>query len=125
MPYQSTDRIAAAKEKGILKNGKRWFPNAQGRLCSEVWHIASERHKQKLNGKTQKSLHPTPKPKDMIRRIIKASSNEGDLILDCFVGSGTTALCAKELGRNYLCADNNPDYVKLSVKNIERNVSNE
>ena len=61
-PYESTDRIQHATEKGILKNGKRWFPNPNGRFCSEVWHITSERHKRKVNGKTQKMEHLTPKP---------------------------------------------------------------
>lgn len=119
IPYESTDRIAAATKKGILKNGKRWFPNPNGRMCGEVWHIASERHRQKINGKIQKMPHLTPKPKEMIERMILASSNKGDLVLDCFVGSGTTAVCAKALGRNYICSDNNPDYVELAIKNIE------
>ena len=119
IPYESSERIAAAKKTGLLKNGKRWFPNPDGRLCSEVWHITSERHKQKKNGKVQKLDHVTPKPKEMIERIITASSNPGDLILDPFVGSGTTAICAKKLGRNYLCADANEQYIKLVKEAIK------
>ncbi len=114
IPYESTKRIEAAKSKGLLKNGKRWFPNPDGRLCGEVWHIASERHKRKIGGRVQKLEHVTPKPKEMIERIILASSNEGDLVLDCFVGSGTTAYCAKKLKRNYICADSNEEYVKMA-----------
>ena len=45
VPYESTERMKHAAVKGILKNGKRWFPNPEGRLCGEVWHITSERHK--------------------------------------------------------------------------------
>jgi len=66
-----------------------------------VWHIASERHKNKINGKTPKMPHITPKPLELVERIIKASSNAGDLVLDCFVGSGTTAIAAKKLKRNF------------------------
>lgn len=73
VPYESTERIIHAREKGILKNGKRWFPNPQGKFCGEVWHFTSERHKRKINGKVQKMGHLTPKPLDLVERIIKAS----------------------------------------------------
>lgn len=119
VPYESTDRIEHAIKKGILKNGERWFPNPKGRFCGEVWHITSERHKRKINGKVQKMEHLTPKPLDLIERIIKASSKKGDLILDCFVGSGTTAVASKILGRNFLCSDIDKNYVKLSNKNLD------
>lgn len=119
VPYESSERIAHAAQKGILKNGKRWFPNPNGRLCGEVWHFSSERHKEKINGKIQKLGHATPKPLDLVERIIKASSNEKDLVLDCFVGSGTTAVAAKKLNRNFICADNNKEFVELSIKKLE------
>lgn len=112
VPYESTDRIKHASEKGILKNGKRWYPNPNGRLCGEVWHFSSQRHKEKVNGKTVKLSHITPKPHDLIERIIKASSNPNDLVLDCFMGSGTTAIVAKKLGRNFIGCDINTEYVE-------------
>lgn len=120
VPYESTERMEHATKKGILKNGERWFPNPKGRFCGEVWHITSERHKQKVNGKTQKMGHLTPKPFDLVERIIKASSKKGDLILDCFVGSGTTAFVAKSLGRNFICSDNDKKYVALAKKNLQK-----
>ena len=123
LPYESTDRIAHAKEKGILKAGKRWFPNPKGRLCGEVWHITSERHKNKINGKTPKMPHVTPKPMELMERIVKASSNPGDLVLDCFVGSGTTAVAAKKLKRNFICSDNNKNYVNLAKKDLKKYAS--
>jgi len=123
IPYESTERIAHAAKKGILKNGKRWFPNSKGKLCREVWHFSSERHKNKINGKTPKMPHLTPKPLDMIERIIRASSNQGDLILDCFVGSGTTAVASKKLKRNFICSDNDKEYVNLARLNIKKYVN--
>ena len=119
LPYDSTERIEHAKKKGILKAGKRWFPNPKGKLCSEVWHITSERHKNKINGKTPKMPHLTPKPLEMIERIVRASSRKGDLVLDCFVGSGTTAIAAKKLGRNFLCCDSDKTYVELARRNLK------
>jgi len=120
LPYDSTERIEHAKIKGILKDGKRWFPNPEGKLCGEVWHITSERHKNKINGKTPKMPHLTPKPVEMIERIIRASSKKGDLVLDCFVGSGTTAFVSKKLGRNFLCCDADKTYVALAKKNLQK-----
>ena len=120
IPYESTKRINHAKIKGILKNGKRWFPNPKGKLCTDVWHIVSERHKQKIKGKTPKLPHLTPKPLELIERIIKASSNEGDLVLDCFVGIGTTAIAAKKLKRNFICSDFNMDYVHIAIEKLSR-----
>jgi site-specific DNA-methyltransferase (adenine-specific) len=110
IPYESKERMKHAENKGILKNGKRWYPNPKGKLCPDVWDFSSNRHKDKINGKVIKSLHPTPKPEDMIARIIKASSNVGDLILDLFSGTGTTSFVSKINGRNFVGCENNKDY---------------
>ena len=117
-PYESEERIKHASKKGILKNGKRWYPNPNGRLCGEVWHFSSQRHKEKVNGKVVKLPHITPKPLDLIERIVKASSNEGDLILDCFMGIGTTAIVSKKLGRNYIGTELNEEYIKLADRRL-------
>ena len=113
LPYLSTDRIEAAKSKGILKNGKRWYPNKNGKLCPDVWEITSQRHVEKKNGKITKQIHPTPKPEIMIERIIKASSNENDFVLDLFSGTGTTSVLCKKNNRNFIACENNPDYIKF------------
>ena len=120
VPYESQSRMEHAKKKGILKNGKRWFPNPLGKLCGEVWHFTSQRHKTKVNGKVMKLGHITPKPHDMIERIIRASSNQNDLVLDCFMGSGTTAIVSKRLGRNYIGCDGSLEYVNLSNEFLQQ-----
>jgi site-specific DNA-methyltransferase (adenine-specific) len=118
VPYDSSERIAAAATKGILKNGKRWFPNELGKLCTDVWHITSERHKQKVRGRVTKTAHPTQKPVELIERIIQASSNPNDLVLDCFMGSGTTAVAALRLGRRFLGCEFDPDFYSLASKRV-------
>lgn len=120
-PYASTDRILAASKNGILKNGKRWFPNPNGKLCSDVWNFTSVRLLKKQKGKTIKQNHPTPKPELMIERMILASSNEGDLVMDLFSGTGTTAFVAKKHNRNFTGCENNPFYIEL----IERRLNDE
>jgi len=118
-PYESVDRIKAASKKGILKNGKRWFPNENGKLCSDVWNFSSERHKNKLNGKVVKMEHVTPKPKDLIERIILASSNKGDVVMDPFVGMGTTAIVSKKNGRNFIVNDFDEKNIEITNKTLK------
>ncbi len=119
VPYESSSRIAHAAKKGIIKNGKRWFPNPNGRLCGEVWHFSSQRHKEKVNGKVIKLPHLTPKPLDLIERIIKASSNEQDLVMDMFLGSGTTAIACQKLNRNFIGNELNKEFYELSLNKID------
>lgn len=114
IPYFSKNRIEHAKTKGILKNNKRWFPNEKGRLCTNVWEFSSYRHNNKENGRLTKTNHPTPKPQEMIKRMILASSNENDLVLDLFFGSGTASLLAKELKRNSLGCDSDKIFFDLA-----------
>ena len=53
----------------------------------------------------ERTDYPTQKPEALLDRIIKASSDEGDLVLDCFCGSGTTAAAAEKLGRRWIACD--------------------
>jgi DNA modification methylase len=64
--------------------------------------------------------HPTQKPEKLLERIISASSNKGDLVIDPFLGSGTTAIIAKRLGRNYIGFEINEDYIRLALKRLSR-----
>jgi DNA modification methylase len=58
--------------------------------------------------------YPTQKPKALIERIIKASSNEGDTVADYYLGSGTTAVVCKELNRNFIGCDINPKAIEIT-----------
>jgi DNA modification methylase len=74
--------------------------------------------RERLKGSDGRALHPTQKPEEMLRRIIIASSNKGDIVLDPFLGSGTTAAIAKQLGRKWIGVEKNKDYVKIAKKRI-------
>lgn len=63
--------------------------------------------------------HITPKPVEMIENIICHSSNEGDIVLDCFMGSGTTAVAATRLGRNFIGFEREREYVELANKRLD------
>lgn len=101
----------------LMKNGdwkvdKLKKPNKQMR---SVWQIDTLKPFEKEYGK-----HPTQKPLELLRRIILASTNEGDLILDPFTGSSTTGIMALELGRKFIGIDLEKEYLDLSVKRFEK-----
>jgi len=73
-----------------------------------------------MGGKESLGKHPTQKPITIIKRIIETSSKEGNLIIDCFVGSGTTAKACQELNRNFICGDNNKEYVELTNQRLQQ-----
>lgn len=80
-------------------NGKdhQWLPNPSGAKPKDVIEIPTT-----CNGMHEKTSHPTQKPEELLRRIILASSNAEDVVLDPFVGSGTTAVAAEQLRRRWL-----------------------
>jgi len=63
--------------------------------------------------------HPTQKPEKLLAKIILASTNEGDIVLDPFLGSGTTSAAAKKLNRNYVGIEQDETYCCLSEKRLE------
>jgi len=64
--------------------------------------------------------HPTQKPERLVERILLASSRPGDLVVDPFLGSGTSAVVARRLGRRFAGVDINPEYVRLAMKRLSR-----
>ena len=87
----------------------------------DVWQLPLVQGKERIRGVNGRALHPTQKPEEMLRRIIIASSNEGDLVLDPFLGSGTTAIVAQKLKRNWIGIEKNENYVNLSKERLRDN----
>ncbi|MCL2138290.1 MAG: site-specific DNA-methyltransferase [Treponema sp.] len=84
-------------------------------LPSDVWYIAT------INGMASERLnYPTQKPEALVERIIKASSNPGGLVFDCFMGSGTTQAVAMKLGRRFIGADINLDAIQIAMKRLTK-----
>ena len=82
------------------------------------WHlpVCNGKERETVNGK---KAHTTQKPESLLHRVLAATSNPGDLILDPFAGTGTTAAVAKKLGRNYLTIDKEPLYVEVARRRLE------
>ena len=64
-------------------------------------------------------FHPTQKPLELIEELIRKHSNAGDLILDCFLGSGTTAIASKNLGRNFIGCEIDPNFYKKILERLQ------
>jgi site-specific DNA-methyltransferase (adenine-specific) len=67
----------------------------------------------------ENTAHPTQKPEKLIAKLILASSNEGDVVLDPFLGAGTTSVTAKKLNRKYIGIEQNPQYCVWAEKRLE------
>ena len=101
-------------EKGPyqLVNGKKYYMNPQGKPVEDVWEILL------ANRDSQRTGYPTQKPEALIERIIKCATREGDLVLDCFMGSGTTQAVAMKLGRRFIGADINLGAIQTTTKRL-------
>jgi site-specific DNA-methyltransferase (adenine-specific) len=81
----------------------------------DVWEIPS------VGSVTAERVgYPTQKPEHLLERIIRSSSNEGDVVLDCFAGSGTTAVVAEKLGRRWITSDASPVAIKTTRNRLVR-----
>jgi len=89
--------------------------NMQGANPGDVWKFSHVHY-----SNPEREDHPTQKPEALIGRIVRASSNENDIVLDPFVGSGTTARVAQALNRRYIGIDINPEYIEMSKKRLAR-----
>lgn len=64
-------------------------------------------------------FHPTQKPVDLFGQILRDYSNENDIVLDCFSGSGTTAIACHRLKRRFICIEKDKDYYEASLKRLD------
>ncbi len=87
---------------------------ARGKLPSDCWWLTIV----SPTGR-EKTGYPTQKPLKLLERIVRASSDPGDLVLDFFAGSGTTGLAAHRLGRRFVLVDSNPDAVRVMARRFE------
>jgi len=95
--------------------GKKSQINPYGTLLSDVW---TDLHRIRHNAR--RDNHPCQLPEPLLERLILMTTDEGDVILDPFIGAGTTALAAKRLGRNYIGIDIDPKYKKIVGDKIKK-----
>ena len=93
---------------------KIYLDQSEGKAAQDIWLEFKDAHNQNI----EITGYPTEKNPDLLRRIIRASSNPGDIVLDCFAGSGTTLEIAGELKRQWIGVDNSEQALQAMIKRL-------
>lgn len=101
--------MVAHKQVAKLQNASKIDKEMFFSLIHSVWNIKPE---------TTRKYHPAPYPIEIPKRLITLLCGEGATVLDPFIGSGTTAVACKELGRNYIGFEINKEYVEIANKRL-------
>ena len=103
---QAVSSVFGAKNGG--KDGRVWRPHPLGAKPKDVFEISILN-----NGMVESTNHPTQKPEDLIRRLVQACSNKGDLVIDPFAGAGTTFAVCEKLERRWVGTEIERDYIDV------------
>ena len=110
---QSTLARNKYKNNGSNERVLDYKPNEEGKFPEDVWTISI------INPVAKERVdYPTQKPERLLEDVIKVSSNAGDLVFDCFMGSGTTQAVAMKLGRRFIGADINLGAIQTTTKRL-------
>lgn len=123
--YSKSNIYTYKAEKERIYYNKKFFDvkiDDEGRYYSDVyvrdvWDC--DYTKPLISGSNEYVNYKTQKPKALLRRIISNSSNEGDLVADYYLGSGTTAVVCKELNRNFIGCDINPKAIEITNARLD------
>ena len=112
-PQRSQGRSSHFSTGDTSVSAATWTPHPLGAKPRDVLEIPLLN-----NGMSEKTAHPTQKPEELIRRLVAASSNEGDLVVDPFAGSGTTAVVCELLGRSWRLCEQSEEYCDLATARL-------
>jgi site-specific DNA-methyltransferase (adenine-specific) len=112
--YQRMRKIAGGRQMRSV-----WMDIVVGDSPQDIWTISTPSVEEKKFGK-----HPTQKPVALLERIILASTDPGDTVLDPFTGSSTTGVASIRHGRHFIGIENNSDYLELSIKRLQDQINN-
>ena len=96
-----------------------------GKQMRSDWYIPICGGKERIRKDDHSRSHPTQKPEALLYRVLLASSKKGDLIVDPFLGTGTTAVVAKKLQRHFIGIDQNNEYIQLAKNRLKKTKSYE
>lgn len=116
------ERMLQLEREGRIQLTKKGMPRLKlyldelgGRLLQDFWTDTSGVQ----GGASEERDYPTQKPETVLERLITASSRPGDLILDCFIGSGTTAAVAQRFGRRWIACDINKGAIQTTSRRLQ------
>ena len=108
-PQAETSQYGKAENKDRI-----WHPHPRGAKPKDVLEIPTT-----CNGMHEKTPHPTQKPEELLRKIVLASSSPGDVVIDPFLGSGTTAVVAEQLKRQWKGCDLSAEFCRYAADRME------
>ncbi len=111
---QHPQAVTSLYGRGSKSKNHIWQPHPKGAKAKDVLEIPTT-----CNGMHEKTPHPTQKPEELLRQIVLASSNVGDLVVDPFLGSGTTAVVAEQLKRKWKGCDKSLEYCQWAARRIQ------
>ena len=111
-PQAKTSQFGSSRRGGA--RAYTWTPHPLGAKPRDVLEIPTL-----TNGMPEKSAHPTQKPLELVRRLVAAASQPGDLVIDPFAGSGTTLVACEALERRWLGCEINPAYRRIIAARLE------
>ena len=109
-------RIVMPKSPGGVPQVKRFLDEINGQAVHSLWTDVRSINSQS----TERTDYNTQKPEEMIRRVVEASSKVGDIVLDCFSGSGTTASVSQQLNRRWIGCDINKGAIQTTAKRLHK-----
>jgi site-specific DNA-methyltransferase (adenine-specific) len=113
--YPDRKQGASSQFGGAAAAGRPWSPHPGGARPRDVIEIPILN-----NGMSEKTAHPTQKPEELIRRLVEASSHEGQMVVDPFGGSGTTAVVCELLGRRWAVCEREEEYIGYARERLEQ-----
>lgn len=113
-------RVYKPRTKNCQYDGQR--PNSGAGMTDEVYPVRNKRDVWQVNTKPCKEAHFATYPFELIKPCILAGCPEDGIVLDPFMGSGTTAIVARSLNRNYLGVELNPEYIKIAHKRLDKHL---
>ncbi len=114
LKYPAHPQAETSQYGGGANKDRVWHPHPRGAKPKDVLEIPTT-----CNGMHEKTPHPTQKPEELLRKFILASSKPGEVVIDPFLGSGTTAVVAEQLKRRWQGCDMNPEYCGWAADRIE------
>jgi len=115
LKYPEHPQAESSQYGNGTKKSHVWTPHPRGAKPRDVIEIPTT-----CNGMGEKTPHPTQKPESLIRKLVLASSNKSDIVLDPFSGSGTSLVVAEQLSRRWLGCEINTEYNSWAINRIER-----
>ena len=113
-PYDAATAARYARDRRYKNAAARWTHLCRGKYATNLWRIPSLKGSSK-----ERAGHPTQKPLALIERIVLSSSAPGELVLDPFLGSGTTAVACEKHGRDWLGIEASPQYCTMAQRRLK------